>query len=190
MLLWRGAAALILVCLLALAKLGVSRLAARADVERQPGQAIAAGMILGGPPADFVLAELVSAVRVDGVIDLGTPSVAEQVTAASLHLAYLYLAMPGDGSPTRSQLRVLAGFVHAHTVKGYKVYMNDDGSGGLMLTTAAMLLMTQGQSWPSISARMTPAQLHSICSCQLRAIHQLSVAVAASAGHPLAGGRP
>jgi hypothetical protein len=177
----RGAIALVLVLLLALAKLGVSRLAARAGTER-PGQAMTAGLILGGPPTDVELEELTLSARVDGVISLGAPSIAERVTAGSLHLAYLYLAMPPGGLPARSQLHVLAGFIREHTAKGGTVYMNDDGSEGLALTTAAMLAMTRGWSWPSVCARMTPAELRSLSASQVRAIAQL--------GRPSARRRP
>jgi hypothetical protein len=175
-LLWRSAIALVLVFLLALAKLSVSRLAAGADAERQQGQALAAGLILGGPPTDFELEQLMSSVQVRGVINLGTPSIAEQVTADGLHLAYLYLDMPPEGFPARSQLHVLAGFIQKHTLRGDEVYMNDDGSGDLVLTTAAMLMVMRGWSWSSVSAHMTSTQLHSLSTSQVRAIQQLGSA--------------
>lgn len=187
-LLRRGAVALALVLSLALAKQAVSWQAARAYAETAPGQVIAAGLIVGAPPTDYDLADLSSSLRVDGVVDVGPPSIAEQVTARSLHLAYLHVAVAPRRSPTRSELNVLDRFIRENTSDHKEVYMHDDGTWALVTTTAAMLLMLRGQSWASVSARMTPAELRSLCVCQRRAIARLGSALERLASHRDAGG--
>jgi hypothetical protein len=182
-LLRRGAAALALVVLLALAQQAVSWQAARTSAETEPGQVIAAGLIVGAPPADYDLEDLASSLRVDGVVDVGPPSIAEQVTARSLHLAYLYVAVPTNGSPTLSELNDLNRFIRENTSDDKEVYMHDDGTWARVTTTAAMLLMLRGQSWTSVSARLAPAELRTMCVCQRRAVARFGSALARSASH-------
>ena len=80
------------------------------------------------------------------MVNLGAPSVAEQVTAAALHLAYLRLPVPLGGALTWRQLRVLVLFMRIHTTKGDSVYLHDDTGDGRAATAAAMLLMLRGES--------------------------------------------
>ena len=75
---------------------------------------------------------------------------AEQATAASLGQGYLYLPLPQDASPTRAQQQVLARFMRRYTAGGDSVYLHDDVGGGRAVTTAAMLLLLHGQSWPAV----------------------------------------
>jgi hypothetical protein len=176
--LWRRSAfALCLVLLLISAKPLVSRLEAREYASGQPVHAMAPGLIVGQPPTDYDLQTLAATHRVDGVISLGTPSVAEQVTADSLHLAYRYLAMAPRDSPTGDQVRALAGFMRKYATGSNAVYINDDVGGGPAMVTAAMLLMARGQSWPSVLAQMTHAEVQSMCECQLRAIARFGSAL-------------
>src|SRR5450759_4549045 len=100
----RSAVALGLIVLLGLAKLLVSHLETGGDSLSAPSRVVAAGLDIGGAPSDYDLQALAASFRVDGVVNLGTPSVAEQVTAASLHQGYLYLAVAPGGAPTRAQL--------------------------------------------------------------------------------------
>jgi hypothetical protein len=187
-LLRRGAVALALACSLALAKQGVSWQAARVTTERQPYQAVATGLLIGPPPPDYNLRGLSSSLGVAAVVEVGPPSIVEQVTARSLHLAYLYLAVKTNGSPTRSQLNELDQFVRENTSGHKEVYMNDNGTWALVTTTAAMLLLLRGQSWTSVSTRLGAGELGTLCVCQRHAIARLSSALARSASHQDASG--
>ena len=97
-------------------------------------------------PSDGDLQQLADSAQIGGVVNLGAPSVAEQVAAAALHLAYLRLPVPLGGAPTWRQLRVLVLFMRIHTTKGDSVYLHDDTGDGRAATAAAMLLMLRGQS--------------------------------------------
>ena len=83
---------------------------------------VAPGLLMGGAPSDADLQDLAADFRVDGVVNLASPSVAEQATAASLHQAYLYLPVAPDAAPTLAQLRHLARFMRRHTAGGASVY--------------------------------------------------------------------
>jgi len=189
----RSAVALALILLLGLAKLVVSQGIIKVHSTSPPGRAVAAGLLIGGVPTDVDLQELAAGFRVDGVVNLSSPDVAEQVTAASLHQGYLYLAVRPDAAPTWRQLRVLVSFMRGHTAAGALVYLHDDGGGGRAVTTAAMLLLLRGQAWPAVSAEMTPAELGSLCECQRLAIKRLRSALHpighSSAGNPYAAAR-
>jgi hypothetical protein len=191
--LWRGAVALTLILLLVLAKLLVSQGVIKVSSTRPAVHAVGASLLIGGDPADSDLEALAADFRVDGIVNLDTPSVAEQVTAASLHQGYLYLPLLRDASPTWAQLRVLARFMRGHTAGGAVVYLHDDVGGGRAVVTAAMLLLLRGQTWPAVSADLTPAEMGSMCDCQQRAIERLRSALHrkdhASAGNPYAAAR-
>jgi hypothetical protein len=184
----RSAVALGLLILLGLAKLVVSHLEDRPDtLSALPGdRAEAAGLDIGGAPSDSDLQALAASYRVDGIVNLGTPSVAEQAAAASLGQAYLRLAVPPGAGPTWPQLRALAGFLRRHTARGSAVYLHDDAGGGRAVTTADMLLLLRGEAWSKVSRGMTTAQLQSLSDGQLLAINQL-VIVLHPAGNPPAG---
>jgi hypothetical protein len=189
----RSAVALALILLLGLAKLGVSQGIIKVRSTSPPGRAVAAGLLIGGAPTDVDLQELAARFRVDGVVNLSSPDIAEQVTAASLHQGYLYLAVRPDTAPTLPQLRVLVSFMRGHTAKGASVYLHDDVGGARAVTTAAMLLLLRGQAWPAVSAGMTPAELGSLCDCQRLAMKRLWSALHpighSPAGNPYAAAR-
>jgi hypothetical protein len=189
----RSSVALALILLLGLAKLVASQGIIKVSSTSPPGRAVAAGLLIGGAPTDFELQQLAAGLRVDGVVNLSAPDVAEQVTAASLHQGYLYLAVRPGTAPTWRQLRVLVSFLRGHTARGGTVYLHDDTGGGRAVTTAAMLLLLRGQAWPSVSAEMTPAELGSLCECQRLAIKRLRSALHpighSSAGDPYAAAR-
>lgn len=186
-LLRRAALALVLAALLVIAKLVVSRLEARDYAKGWPGHVLGHGLIVGRPPTDYELKSLAGTLRVAGVINLGTPIAAEEQTALGLDQGYEFLAMKPDGSPTWDQLRAMAGFVRKYTTGGSAVYVNDNEGGGPSAAAAAMLLLLRGQSWPSISARMTHDELRSMCACQLRAIRQLGSALSHPGRVPAGG---
>jgi Polymorphic toxin system, DSP-PTPase phosphatase len=142
----RFAAAFVLLLLLGVAKSEIPRAAAEAYFEAGPGRLVVPGLVVGAAPSDGELQQLADSAQVGGVVNLGAPSVAEQVTAAALHLAYLRLPVPLGGAPTWRQLRVLALFMRIHTTKGDSVYLHDDRGDGRAATAAAMLLMLRGES--------------------------------------------
>jgi Polymorphic toxin system, DSP-PTPase phosphatase len=84
---------------------------------------------------------LAGPLRIDGVINLAGPDVAEQVTTASQGLAYLHLAIAPGAAPGRSQLHTLADFMRWCTSSEFNVYVHDDADGGKAVTAAAMLLL-------------------------------------------------
>ena len=133
--------------------------------------------MIGSAPADSDLAEFAAVLRVDGVVNLAAPSVAEQVTAASLHQVYLYLPVPPGMAPTSAQLRRLAGFVRRHTERGAWVYVHDDVGGARAVTAAAMLLLLRGQTWTAVSAEITPPGLKSLGEQQRLALERLRSAL-------------
>jgi hypothetical protein len=185
-LLWRGAVALTLILLLVLAKLLVSQGIIKVNSTRPAGHAVVAGLLIGNAPSDSDLANLAADFRVGGIVNLDVPSVAEQVTAASLRQGYLYLPLPPNASPTWAQLRVLVSFLRVHTAGGASVYVHDDVGGGRAVITAAMLLLLRGQTWSAVSAEITPAEFGSLCTCQRLALRQLR-SVLHPNGHSLAG---
>jgi hypothetical protein len=145
---------------------------------------VASGLVIGPVPTDTDLRELLLGLKVDGVVNLAGPSVAESATVASLHQAYLYLPLTSGTAPTWAQLRNLAGFVRRYRERGAWVYMHDDTGGARAVTTAAMLLLLNGQTWAAMSAQLTPAGLGSLDERQRLALEELS-----SALHP-AGREP
>jgi hypothetical protein len=191
----RSAVALGLVLLLGVAKLVVSHLEAGADpLSALPGgRSVAIGLDIGGAPSDYDLQALAASSRVDGVVNLSGPDIAEQVTAASLHQSYLYLAVAPGEAPTWAQLSALAGFMRRHTTGGAAVYLHDDAGGGRAVATAGMLLLLRGAGWPTVSRRMTIAELRSLSEAQLLAISQLTSALdpvgPTPAGNPYAAAR-
>jgi hypothetical protein len=173
----RGAVALALALLLIAGKLGVSHGVIKVRTLTPPSRAVAVGLLIGAVPSDNDLRQLASEFKVDGVVNLGASSVAEQVTAASLHLGYLNLPLARETSPSWPDLRELAGFMRTHTAGGAAVYIHDDVGGGRAVVTAAMLLLLRGQAWPAVSAELTPGELGSLCDCQRRAIDRLVLAL-------------
>ena len=187
----RYAFALTVVLLLGLGKLLIAQQVVSVETAAASDRVVASGLVIGAAPADSDLQELSADLRVDGVVNLGVPSVAEQVTVASLHQAYLYLPLPAGAAPTWTELRDLAGFVRRYRERGDWVYMHDDTGGARAVTTAAMLLLLDGQTWAAMSAEMTPAGLGSVSEPQRLALDQLNSALhhSRSAGNPYAAAR-
>lgn len=173
----RYALALVVVLLLGLGKILVTHGVVKVVSITPPDRFVTSGLLIGGAPSDADLEEFAADIGVDGVVNLGSPSVAEQVTAASLHQAYLYLPVPQDDAPTRAQLRRLALFMRRHTKGGARVYVHDNVGGGQAVTTAAMLLLLRGQPWPAVFAEITPAGFGTMCDCQRLALERLRSAL-------------
>jgi hypothetical protein len=168
---------LTLILVLGLARLLVSVGVIQVSSLRPAVQTVAPGLVVGSAPGDADLQDLASDFRVDGVVDLDAPSVAEQAAAASLGQGYLHLPLPPDASPTRAQLQVLARFMRRYTARGDSVYLHDDVGGGRAVTAAAMLLLLRGQSWPAVTAKLTTAELASLSAGQREAIRRLEAAL-------------
>ena len=169
--------ALTLLLLLGLAKILIAQKVIGVVTVTPPDRVVTPGLLIGTAPTDTNLEELAAGLQVGGVVNLAVPSVAEQVTAASLHQAYLYLAVPPDAAPTWAQLRYLAGFVRRHTERGAWVYVHDDVGGSRAVTTAAMLLLLRGQTWAAVSAEITPPGLKSLGGHQRLALERLRSAL-------------
>lgn len=187
-LIWQGVIALALVLLLGAAK----HLVAAREVGSGPlgelagGRAAAAGLDFGGEPQDFELEALADSYRVDGVVRLQAPSVAEQATAASLHLGYLLVTVAPGAAPTWPQLETLVSFMRAHAGNGDFVYLHDDVGGGRAVATACMLLLLRGSSWEAVQRDMTAPALSTLSPRQRQAVTQL-VSALQSHGRSLAG---
>src|SRR5207245_1836372 len=160
----RGAAAMALLLLLGSAKLLVASGIITTSSARPPGHVVAASLLIGGAPTDGDLARLAAGYRVDGVVNLSAPSVAEQVTAASLHQGYLYLAVAPNTAPTWAQLRDLAAFMRGRTA----VYLHDDagGAGRAVRVPAAGHQMAKF----SPSSEGPPPGQQSLCRCPARSM--------------------
>jgi hypothetical protein len=179
----RIAAAFVLLLLLGAAKSEIPHVAAEARFAAGPGRLVVPGLVVGSAPTDADLLQLSESVKIGGVVNLGAPSVAEQVTAAALHLAYLRLPVPLGGALTWRQLRVLVLFMRIHTTKGDSVYLHDDTGDGRAATAAVMLLMLRDESSHGAVAGVGST---SFGDAQRLAIRQLSSALRPGHG-PLPG---
>ena len=119
---WLGVFAVVLILLLGVTKhvvagreVGINPLSALPG-----GRQVTVGLDIGGEPNDYDLEALAASYNVDGVVNLSGPNIAEQVTAASLHLGYLSLSVAPDAAPTRTQLQMLAQ-LHAHRYSGRRL---------------------------------------------------------------------
>jgi hypothetical protein len=174
---WRCAIALGLILLLGVTKIVVTHLQVTTLTMGPPDYVIAAGLDIGPAPTDDGMQEMATYFRVDAVINLDTPNVEEQATAASLHLAYRYLPLASGTAPTWAQLRTLVVFMRAHTAGGGAVFVHDDVGGGRAVATAAMLLLLRGETWPKVTSQLSGAELQTLTAGQLVAINQLSTAL-------------
>jgi len=150
------------------------------------GREMAPGLYVGGTVTDYDLQGLATHFEVDGEVDLGVPSIAEQVTASSLKLAYLYLPETPTAPLAWQQVSVLAEFMRSQVKKSSAVYIHDDIGGGRAVAAADMLLLVRGEPWNAVLNGMTPAQRHSLSAAQLAAIRQLAAALNAH-DQPLPG---
>jgi hypothetical protein len=180
----RGAVVLTLILLLGLAKILISTGIIQVSSPRPAVQAVVPGLFIGGTPGDADLQNLADGYRVDAVVNLDAPSVAERATTASLHQAYLYLPLSPGTSPTSTQLRTLASFMRRYTARGSWVYLHDDAGGGRAVTTAAMLLLLRGETWSAASAEITTADLESLSDGQRLAVKRLEDALHPAGQHP------
>jgi hypothetical protein len=169
--------ALVVILLLGLAKVLIAQKAINVFSLTPPERVVAPGLLIGPSPDDFDLVEFAADLGVSAVINMAGPNVAEQVTAASLHQRYLYLAVPPGAAPTWAQLLEAARFMHRSTERGGWVYLHDDAGGPRAVVTAAMLLLLRGQTWATVSAEVTPGALRSLDGPQRLALDQLRSAL-------------
>ena len=170
----RYAVALTILLLLGVGKIVVQQKEISVNEVAASDHVVATGLVIGPVPTDSDLQQLQLGLQVDGVINLAGPSVAESATVASLHQAYLYLPLTSGTAPTLPQLRDLAGFIGRYRKRGAWVYMHDDTGGARAVTTAAMLLLLDGQTWAAMSAQLTPAGLGSLDERQRLALEDLN----------------
>jgi hypothetical protein len=186
--------ALVVILLLGLAKVLIAQKVINVVSLTPPERVVASGLLIGPSPDDSDLVEFAADLAVSGVVNMARPNVAEQVTAASLHQGYLYLAVSPGAAPTWAQLLAAARFMHRNTERGGWVYVHDDAGGPRAVTTAAMLLLLRGQTWATVSAEVTPAALRSLSGQQRLALEQLRSALhlpgRSPAGNPYAAARP
>ncbi len=169
------AVALVLILLLGVAKHVVTARESGPDPlsALTGGHTVTLGLDIGGVPTDYDIQALAASYRVDGVVNLTEPDVAEQVTAASLHLSYMRLAVAPGAAPTLAQLHMLANFMRSYAVGDAYVYLHDDSGGGRVVATACMLLLSRGTAWPAVRQEMTAGELRSLSDGQSRAIEEL-----------------
>ncbi len=141
------------------------------------GRTVAVGLDIGGLPTDYDLQALADSYHVDGVMSLDGASLAEKVTAVSLHQKYLYLTVIPQRAPTWAELMTLLTFLRNYASRGHSVYLHDDVGGGRAVATANMLLLLRGEKWSTTSQRMTAAEKASLSPPQLKAIQQLESAL-------------
>ena len=180
----RYALALALIPALGLGKILIENKAISTVSLSLPDRVVTSGLVIGAAPADTDLEDFAADFSVDAVVNVGSPNVAEQVTTASLHQAYLYLAMPVGAALTWTELRPLAGFMHRYTERGNWVYLHDDTAGPQAVTTVAMLLLLRGQTWAAVVNQITPAGLRSLNARQRLALDQLRSALHQAGGEP------
>jgi hypothetical protein len=189
----RSAVAVALLVLLGMAKILVSHLVVAPVTMSPPDYVIVAGLDVGAAPDDAGLQEMATYFRVAGLINLASPNVVEQATAASLHQNYLYLPVAPGAAPSLAQLRVMASFMRTSTAHGGSVFVYDDIGGGRAVATAAMLLLLRGETWPKVTAQLTRPDLQALSAGQLVSINQLSSALgrpgARSTANPYAAAR-
>jgi hypothetical protein len=180
----RCAVAFALLLLLGLAKYEIPRSAAEAYLTAGPSRPVVPGLVIGAAPSDGDLQQLTESAQIGGVVDLGAPSVAGQVTAAALNLGYLRLPVPLGRAPTWRQLRVLVFFMRIHTTKGDSVYLYDNTDDGRAATAAKMLLMLRSASWHGTVTVVEATGFG--CCAQRLALRQLGSALRPGHG-PLPG---
>jgi len=192
----RYALALALILLLVLGRTFIAHRVISSASLTPPDRVVTSGLLIGTAPADTDLEEFAAGFSVDAVVNVGSPSVVEQVTTASLHEAYQYLAVPPGTAPTWAQLRPLAGFMRRYSERGNWVYLHDGTAGPRAVTTVAMLLLLRGQTWAAVVTQITPAGLGSLDARQLLALEQLTSALHQAGskarkpvGNPYAGAR-
>ena len=183
-----GAVGFLLIVTLVAAK----HIIAAREIGRNPlawlpaGRTVAVGLDIGGAPTDYALQTLTKSNRVDGLVNIGEPDVAEQVAAASLNMTYMHVPVASGAAPTRVQLHTLANFMRSHASGGAYVYLHDDAGGGRVVATAEMLLLLRGEPWQHVQQEMTAGELSSLSPSQSMAVEQLTSALR-SLGHSLPG---
>jgi hypothetical protein len=177
----RSAVALGLVLLLSIAKYVVAsgEVGQPDPLAALHGRSVTVGLDIGGSPTDSELLALATSHEVHGVVNVGAPNVAEQaIVSGRLGLTYLSVPVAAGRAPTWSELRTLAVFLRGQSAAGYSVYMHGGVGGAQAVVAAGMLLLLRGEGWGAVWHHMTRAERSSLSHHQLRAIRQLTSALA------------
>jgi hypothetical protein len=148
---------------------------------------VAPGLLRGGSPDDVGLQALASTLNVDGVINVGGPSVLEKATADFLGEAYLHENVAAGQAPSTTQLQAMADFLRRHTREGQVVYLHDGSDGGRAVVTAGMLLLVRGWSWSAMTKTMATWDWAQLDASQVTALHDVEAVLTAK--HPPADKR-
>ncbi len=187
-LLRRFGVAVLIVLALGGAKVAVGHAEVKDPLGNLPDAAeVAPGLLRGGSPDDVGLEALATTLNVDGVINVGGPSVAEQATADFLGEAYLYENVAAGQAPSSTQLQAMADFLRRYTRGGKVVYLHDGSDGGRAVVTAGMLLLVRGWSWSATTRTMASGDWAQLDVSQITALRDVEAVLTAK--HPPADKR-
>ena len=148
---------------------------------------VAPGLLRGGSPDDMGLQALAGMLNVDGVINVGGPSVAEHAAAEFLGEAYVHENVKAGQAPSTTQLQAMADFLRRYTRGAKMVYLHDGSDGGRAVVTADMLLLVRGWSWSAMTKTMAAGDWAHLDASQVAALRDVEAALTAE--HPPAGDR-
>ncbi len=140
---------------------------------------MAPGLLRGGSPDDRDQQVLASNLNVDGIINVGGPSVAEQATADFLGEAYVHENVAAGQAPSTTQLRAMADFLRRYTRGGKVVYLHDGSDGGRAVVTAGMLLLVRGWSWSAMTKTMAAGDWAQLDASQIAALREVEAVLSA-----------
>ncbi len=182
-----GVAVLIVLCL-AGAKVGVRHAEVQDFLGNLPDATeVAPGLLRGGSPNDVGQQALASTLNVDGIINVGGPSVADQATADFLGEAYLHENVAAGQAPSTTQLQAMANFLRRYTRGGKVVYLHDGSDGGRAVVTAGMLLLVRGWSWSAMTKTMATWDWAQLGTSQIAALRNVEAVLTGK--YPPAGNR-
>jgi hypothetical protein len=145
------------------------------------------GLLRGGSPDDTGLQALSSMLNVDGVINVGGPSVAEQAAANFLGEAYVHENVTAGQAPSTTQLKAMTEFLRRYTRDGKVVYLHDGSDGGRAVVTADMLLLVRGWSWSAMTKTMATGDWAQLNASQVTALRDVEAVLTGK--HPRAHNR-
>lgn len=148
---------------------------------------VTAHLLRGGRPTDVDLVNMIRQNHVAAVVDITSPSIAEQASTRYLRLRYLETPVAGDGAPTLAQLDRIAALVRRTGSQGRTVYLHDDDGTERAVATTEMLLLLRGESLTAVRAARTPAEARLLTPVEVVAIGQLAGALATPSEVPAAG---
>jgi len=151
-----------------------------------PATEVAPGLLRGGSPTvtglqgdpiDSGLQALAVSRNVDGIVDVGAPSVSEQAAAGFLDEAYMYESVGAGKAPSVIQLKAMADFLRRYTRGAKVVYLHDSSDGDRVIVTAEMLLLVRGWSWSAMTKTMAAGDWAQLDASQLTALRDVDAAL-------------